>query len=274
MSKIIRTVRLGGDVVTLGAAERELLEQTEEQTLDSVGLATLIDDQVAQVRKELEAEWEGKMRREMEYLQSEADKRMAEAETRFAEERAQLHEERFQEGYQTGLDEREAEATEAVRRMEVLHGNLVAERTQILIEAEETVIDLAAALARRIVGFQAEASPKVLVQVVRSALSHLSDSSNLEIRVHPDDLQIARRFAAHWMQKVDQDAVLKVRPSDHVARGGCMIEGREENVDARLEEQAQVLHDGLRAAFFAHHEENRDKANESEVAAADEKENE
>ena len=52
MSKIIRTVRLGGDVVTLGAAERELLEQTEEQSLDSVGLATLIDDQVAQVRKE------------------------------------------------------------------------------------------------------------------------------------------------------------------------------------------------------------------------------
>lgn len=277
MSKIIRTVRLGGDVVTLGAAERELLEQTEEQSLDSVGLAKLIDDQVAQVRKELEAEWEGKMRREMEYLQSEADKRMAEAETRFAEERAQVHEERFQEGYQTGLDEREAEATEAVRRMEVLHGNLVAERAQILMEAEETVIDLAAALARRIVGFQAEASPKVLVQVVRSALSHLSDSSNLEIRVHPDDLQIARRFAAHWMQKVDQDAVLKVRSSDHVARGGCMIEGREENVDARLEEQAQVLHDGLRAAFFAHHEENeenRDTAHESEVAAADEKENE
>jgi hypothetical protein len=56
-----------------------------------------------------------------------------------------------------------------------------------------------------------------------------------------------------------------------------MIEGREENVDARLEEQAQVLHDGLRAAFFAHHkenEENRDTAHESEVAAADEQENE
>ena len=64
-----------------------------------------------------------------------------------------------------------------------------------------------------------------------------------------------------------------------------MIEGREENVDARLEEQAQVLHDGLRAAFFALHEEEAEVAvavaeaadggaitvgeTESEVAAAD-----
>ena len=79
MSKIIRTVRLRGDVVTLGTAERELPDEPEEQTLASVGLATLIDEQVAQGRKEIEAEWEGKMRREMEYLQSEADKRMAEA---------------------------------------------------------------------------------------------------------------------------------------------------------------------------------------------------
>jgi hypothetical protein len=63
-----------------------------------------------------------------------------------------------------------------------------------------------------------------------------------------------------------------------------MIEGREENVDARLEEQAQVLHDGLRAAFFALHEEEAEVAvvvaeaahggaitvgeTESEVAAA------
>jgi flagellar biosynthesis/type III secretory pathway protein FliH len=146
--------------------------------------------------------------------------------------------------------------------MGVLHDNLIAERTQVLKEAEETVIDLASALAKRIVGFQAEASPKVLVQVVRAALRHLSDRSNLEIKVHPDDLQIARRFAAHWVETVDQDSVLKVRASDHVGRGGCMIEGREENVDARLEEQANVLHDGLRAAFSATIEQETEEANE------------
>ena len=250
MSKIIRTVRLGGPVVTLGAAERELYEEGEEQSLESIGLESLLEEQVQGVRSALEAEWEDRLRQEMQYLQSEADKRLEEAETRSAEERAAVHQERYEEGYQAGLDEREKEATESVSRIEKLHQNLVAERAQVLKEAEEMVIDLAAALVRRIVGFQVEMNPKALVQIVRNALGHLSDYSNLEIKVHPDDLKIVRRFAARWVDKVDQDAVLKVRASEIVARGGCMIEGLEENVDARLEEQIKVLHDGLRTALF------------------------
>lgn len=273
MSKIIRTVRLGSEVVTLGEAERELFDGAEKQSLDTVGLAKLIDGQVEQVRKDLETEWEARLRQEMEYLQAEADKRMAEAEERFAEERAAVHQQRYDEGHQVGLDEREAEATEAVRRLEILHSDLVAERAQVLKDAEETVIDLAAALARRIVGFQVEVSPKVLIEVVRSALHHLGDRSNLEIKVHPEDLRIVRRFAAHWVEKVDQDAVLKVRASDHVARGGCMIEGREENVDARLEEQAQVLLDSLRSAFFAvHHEDESGPSAQAGAGAVNEQE--
>ena len=262
MSKIIRTVRLGGEVVTLGAAERDLHEELEEQSLESIGLEKIIEEQLAVLHKGIDGEWENKLRQEMEYLQSQADKRLQEVETRGDEERNQIHQQRYDEGYQVGLDEREAESVDAVSRMGVLHDNLIAERTQVLKEAEETVIDLASALAKRIVGFQAEASPKVLVQVVRAALRHLSDRSNLEIKVHPDDLQIARRFAAHWVDTVDQDSVLKVRASDHVGRGGCMIEGREENVDARLEEQANVLHDGLRAAFSATIEQEAEEANE------------
>ena len=262
VSKIIRAVRLGGEVVTLGAAERDLHEELEEQSLESIGLEKIIKEQLAVLHKGIDGEWENKLRQEMEYLQSQADKRLQEVETRGDEERNQIHQQRYDEGYQVGLDEREAESVDAVSRMGVLHDNLIAERTQVLKEAEETVIDLASALAKRIVGFQAEASPKVLVQVVRAALRHLSDRSNLEIMVHPDDLQIARRFAAHWVETVEQDSVLKVRASDHVGRGGCMIEGREENVDARLEEQANVLHDGLRAAFSATIEQEAEEAKE------------
>ena len=33
---------------------------------------------------------------------------------------------------------------------------------------------------------------------------------------------------------------------DHVDRGGCIIEGPVENIDARLEKQLDILHDALR----------------------------
>ena len=90
----------------------------------------------------------------------------------------------------------------------------------------------------------------------------MSERSNLEIQVHPEDLAVVKRYAKNWVAKVDKQAVLKVRESPHVDRGGCMIEGREENVDARVEEQLQAMHQMLRSAVF-------DQVDEGEAVSSD-----
>ena len=253
MSKVIRTARFAGPSVTVGEAERDLYvgnEIKKEKGVESLGLAAMLKEDVDGMEKQLNAAWENKMQQEVSYVRSEGDKKLREAEQAWQGEREALHQQRYEEGLAEGLAQREAEATDAVRRMEVLHQSLVAERVQVLVEAEVAVVDLAVALARRIIGVQAVANPKALIQVVRTALAHLSERSNLEIKVHPDDLAVARRFAAHWVEKVDQDAVFKVRSSAHVGRGGCMIEGLEENVDARLDEQLNIMHETLRDAVL------------------------
>lgn len=262
MSKVIRTARFAGPSVTVGEAERDLYvgnEIKKEKGVESLGLAAMLKEDVDGMEKQLNAAWENKMQQEVSYVRSEGDKKLREAEQAWQGEREALHQQRYEEGLAEGLAQREAEATDAVRRMEVLHQSLVAERVQVLVEAEVAVVDLAVALARRIIGVQAVANPKALIQVVRTALAHLSERSNLEIKVHPDDLAVARRFAAHWVEKVDQDAVFKVRSSAHVGRGGCMIEGLEENVDARLDEQLNIMHETLRDAVLGQAPEEREK---------------
>ena len=144
----------------------------------------------------------------------------------------------------------EAEVKEAISRIEVLHQSLEANRAQIMVEAEVDVVDLVVSITRKILGLQAVSNPKALLQVVRNALSHMSEKSNLEIRVHPDDLAVVQRYANHWVAKVDEEAVLKVRESIPIDRGGCLIEGGEENIDARLEEQLEAMHQVLRSAVF------------------------
>lgn len=255
MSKIIRTARISGAVVTLGNVERELYLQEEQEPDESViDLARLLDARVEEVCKQLSEEWQERLRREKEELQAAAEKRLQEAEEQWQTERQQLHQQRYEEGYQAGLDAREAEARDAVERLDALHQAFKQERAQVLQEAELLVVDLATALARRVTRIQAEIDHEVLVRVMQTALGHLSERSNLEIKVHPDDLRIARRFAQRWVEKVARDAVLKVTPSDHVSRGGCMVEGKEENIDARLDEQFQVLNQILRAALSGEEE--------------------
>ena len=247
MAKVIRTARITGPVVTLGQAERELSEDAgpEEGQLD---LAALLQARGNSVRDQLNAEWETRLNQEREALQAAAARQLKEADARCQAERQEVHRQRFEEGQQAGVAAKEAEAREAVERLAVVHQSLEQERGQILREAEVLVVDLALALARRVTRIQAETDRRVLIQVVRNALDHLSDHSNLRIRVHPDDLDIARRFAAKWAEKVAEDAVVRVLASEHVSRGGCVIEGGEENVDARLDQQFQVLQEALRSA--------------------------
>ena len=250
MSKVIRTGRVSGSgVVTLGRHEEGLyldptLSRGKAPTID---LASLMAARLQTLTAGLDKEWEGRLREEHTTTRTAGERQLAEAEQRHEQETARVHQERYDEGHGDGVSAKEDEAREAVDRMAVLHEALRHDRDQVLLEAETVVVDLALALARRITQTQSEADPKIVAHTIRAALQHLSERSNLVIKVHQDDLQIARRFSKAWVERVDQDAVLKIRVSDHVDRGGCMVEGGEENVDARLVSQLDAMQQALRA---------------------------
>ena len=164
---------------------------------------------------------------------------------------SRIHQQRYEEGHQDGVKSKEDEAREAVARLDALHESLVQLRRQVMIESEALVVDLSASMAHKVTGVQAELEPTIVARVIRSALEHLSARSDLVIKVHEDDLQVARKFSAKWVEKVSTGAIFKVEISDHVERGGCMIEGVEESVDARLEEQFDVMRQALRVKVFA-----------------------
>ena len=253
MSKVIRTARVGGQAVILGKDESNLYLQHHPEGDDDVAVAdfgALFEGRVQQVRDELTQEWEGRLRAEHETMKAAAQKQQTEAEEQHRAEVEQVHEQRYEEGYRDGVQSKEDEVREAVARLEALHESMVQLRRQVMIESEALVVDLSASMAHKVTGVQAELEPTIVARVIRSALEHLSARSELVIKVHEDDLQVARKFSAKWVEKVSAGAVFKVEVSDHVERGGCMIEGMEESVDARLEEQFDILRQALRAEIF------------------------
>lgn len=249
MSKVIRTVRVSGNAVTLGRADDELyLKGEEEEVL--VDVSEVLRARVEAEATALNEEWEARLRQEHETMRAAAERQLQEAEERHRAEVEKVSQERYEEGFRDGVESKEAEVREAVERLAVVHDSLKQERHQVLMEAESLVIDLAVALARRVTGIQAEIDRKVLVKVMRTALEHLADRDNLVIKVHQGDLELARKFADHWVARVEADAVIRVVASQDVQRGGCMIEGREVNIDARLGEQMNVIEAALREAVY------------------------
>jgi flagellar assembly protein FliH len=250
MSKIIRTGRVSGTGgVTLGRHEEGLYYEPgmERQKAPTIDLAGMIAKRLDSLTGELEKEWQDKLRQEHETTRTAGERQLTEATQQHQQELERVHQERYDEGHGAGVASLEQEARDAVQRMDVLHRSMRHERDQVLLEAETLVVDLAVALARKVTQTQAQIDPKIVARTVRVALRHLSERSNLVIKVNQDDLQVASRFASAWVERIDQEAVLKVRVSDHVERGGCMIEGGEENVDARFESQLDIMQQALRA---------------------------
>lgn len=251
MSKVIRTVRIAGPVVTLGQLERELyLNQLDEAEAGTeVDLAGLLSNRVENLGQQLEARWEARLQQERQQQQQQAQAQLEESEARWRQQLEQTHQQRYEEGFQAGVAAKEAETREAVERMSQLHDAIEAQRAQILREADQLVVDLAVALARRVTGVQVTLDTKILLRAMRAALEELGGQGELVFKVHPEDLNIARKFAQRWTEKVGRDTALRVRPGDEVDRGGCLLEGEEANLDARLETQLEALQLALRDAL-------------------------
>jgi flagellar assembly protein FliH len=251
MSKVIRTVRIAGPVVTLGQLERELYlsEMDEAEGSAEVDLAGLLSSRVDHLGRELEARWQARLEEERRQLQEEAQRQLEATEAHWQQVVEQTREQRYREGFAAGVADREAEAQEAVERMAQVQGAIEAQRGQILREAEQLVVDLAVALARRVTGAQAAVDPRILLRAARGALEELGAQSELVLKVHPEDLNIARKFAQRWVERAGGDAALRVRPGEEVDRGGCLLEGEETHIDARLDTQLEALRLALRDAL-------------------------
>ena len=101
MSKVIRTARFAGPSVTVGEAERDLYvginEKKNEKSLESLGIAALLEADMETVQRELNAEWESKMQQEVSYVRGEGEKRLQEAEAAWQGEREALNQQRYDE---------------------------------------------------------------------------------------------------------------------------------------------------------------------------------
>ena len=126
MSKVIRTARIDGPVVVLGELERKLYQDDgKEQEPALFDLAAMLEARVEAVRNELNQEWEERLQQERHKLQEAAEKKLEEDKAKWNVEFEEVHRQRYAEGLQEGVESKEAEAREAVERLDVLHLSLI-----------------------------------------------------------------------------------------------------------------------------------------------------
>ncbi|HZR99613.1 MAG TPA: FliH/SctL family protein [Chloroflexota bacterium] len=145
-----------------------------------------------------------------------------------------------QEGYEEGLRRAAAEQAAVTERLAALAGNALTDAHQFARALEEQLVELALAVAAKVVAREVERDPALVVGVVRDTLAELQDATIVRLRVHPDDHALV---APHWerlrQQRGAEQGLLVA--DERVQRGGCIVETAVGRVDAQLDTRlAQV----------------------------------
>jgi flagellar assembly protein FliH len=183
-----------------------------------------------------------------ETVKSRAALIIARAEAEAGRIEAAARERGFADGSAAGLAAAD-QALEPVRKaLEQAVAGIEAARAEFVATAELRAVELALALAEKVVGAALELDPALVCQIVAGALRRVTDHDGLVIEVHPEDVDLI----SSWIEAgKDPRVVLDVRPERRIARGGCIVRTSEGEIDAQLSEQLAGAGELLRDAFAA-----------------------
>jgi len=146
-------------------------------------------------------------------------------------ELAALREAGRAEGYAEGLAAGRGEGEQACSRMKQLAESFSATLDNLDFRLADMVLELALDVARQVVAGELAARPERILDVVNLALKQMAETSReARLLLNPDDAALVR---PHLDQVLDKNR-LRIVEDARIARGGCLIETAQGDLDATL----------------------------------------
>lgn len=154
------------------------------------------------------------------------------------------------EGYAAGMAEADAETAGLVATCERIGINVMEERQRLLDESERDVIDLAMAIAERVVNAAIDIDPDLVVDVCRGAMRRAFQRESMVVLAHPADLARLREAGPKLAAELGGVSHLDFVEERRLARGSVIVRtpageidatfaGKSQRIEAALQEQVR-----------------------------------
>jgi flagellar assembly protein FliH len=150
-----------------------------------------------------------------------------------------------QAGHQQALNELKPQLTAAHHALVQATGQIEQQRHQIASDGLREVVELAAAIARRVTKRQAQIDPNVLVENLSDAMTLVAHAADLRIALHPSQLTTLQtelpRLALTWPTLKHVELI----EDASIAPGGCRVMTASGQIDAELNTQLDRVIDAV-----------------------------
>lgn len=160
------------------------------------------------------------------------------------------HSDAEQRGYAAGEEKGDRVAREQLQvqidRLKTLVFQIGQARTQVMADAEDTLVDIAYAAICRVIGEEG-ASRDTIVRMVRNTAAATRERDQLVVRLHPDDAALLR------LEENPLEGDTRISADPGIALGGCIVDSATGSLDARFETQLALLAQALKSVRAGRH---------------------
>lgn len=159
---------------------------------------------------------------------------------RLAAAREEGRQEGMREGHARGREEGLETARNAASLLDKALRRIGDERQSLLAKAERDIVDLALAIASRVLRREVDVDRDLVTRVVTDALRRASPLEEVVVRVHPSDYAHIKSVPG-LEARLGEIRHLVLVEDRRVSVGGCLVETGSGAIDARVETQLEEI---------------------------------
>ncbi|MCE5262133.1 MAG: hypothetical protein LLG97_01225 [Deltaproteobacteria bacterium] len=159
------------------------------------------------------------------------------------------YEKGLSDGIRKGRDLERRETQQAVQAMSKIVKEMSVLKKSTLENLEGEILQLALAVAEKVIHLEAATNREVIRGVLREAIKNVGDRENMKIRVHPQDFHFMMEIKSDFLQSFDGVRNVTFAEDESIQRGGAIIETLCGEVDARLDQQCNEIKAAMTGAL-------------------------
>jgi len=155
------------------------------------------------------------------------------------------------QAYNQGLEQGQAQGQKmAIKRLGPLFDTfrsaideLARMRGDILDQNQKQLLQLVVLIAEKIVHRSIQIHPDIVLDTVRAACSHLMETDEIRVRLHPSDFEYIREIEKIISLSLSRENSVTFVEDLSIERGGVIIETEFGEIDASIRSQIEHLQD-------------------------------
>ena len=152
----------------------------------------------------------------------------------------------FAKGEMAGLESGENKFKAVLNNFRQAVLDLEKVRKEINPDAEKKAVNLALAIAKKVVCHEITTNQEVVLNVVKEAVTKVVDHGRIMIKISPSDLEFVKNSDHEFLNIFDNIKNIIFEEDETISDGGCVIETDFGDIEARIEKQFQVVDEAFK----------------------------